>query len=86
MDIRLVDPETGEILVSNFSEFKRTDSASAIGVDVLGASAESDANISIREDDKGKILRLALDDALRKTLPKIDRLLTSGRVKTAGAP
>ena len=75
VDIRLVDPTTGAILTSNFSEYKKTDSANAIGVDILGASASADADIKIDEDDKGKILRLALDDALRKSLPKIDRFL-----------
>jgi curli biogenesis system outer membrane secretion channel CsgG len=84
VDIRLVDPTTGEVLLSNFSEYKKTDSASAFGLDILGASAEADANISIDEDDKGKILRLALDDALRKSLPKLDKFLKSGKVKTSG--
>ncbi|HYO09491.1 MAG TPA: CsgG/HfaB family protein, partial [Tepidisphaeraceae bacterium] len=81
VDIRLVDPTTGEVLLSNFSEYKKTDSAGAFGLDILGASAEADANISIDEDDKGKILRLALDDALRKSIPKLDKFLKSGKVK-----
>jgi len=85
VDIRLVDPTTGEVKVSNFSEFKRTDSTSAMGIDILGASAEADAKIEISEDDKGKILRLALDDALRKSLPKIDKFVKSGNVKQGGA-
>jgi curli biogenesis system outer membrane secretion channel CsgG len=85
VDIRLVDPTTGAIVVSNFSEYKRTDAANAIGIDVLGASATSDANIEISEDDKGKILRLALDDALRKSLPKVDKFLKSQSKKSADA-
>ena len=84
VDIRLVDPTTGEVLLSNFSEYKKTDEAGAFGLDILGASAEADANIQIDEDDKGKILRLALDDALRKSLPKLDKFLKSGKVKAAG--
>lgn len=84
VDIRLVDPTSGEVLVSNFSEYKKTDSAGAFGLDILGASAEADANISIDEDDKGKILRLALDDALRKSIPKIDKFVKSGRAKAGG--
>ena len=83
VDIRLVDPTTGAILTSNFSEYKKTDSASSIGIDVLGGSANSDANIQISEDDKGKILRLALDDALRKSLPKIDKFLKNQPSKSA---
>jgi curli biogenesis system outer membrane secretion channel CsgG len=85
VDIRLVDPSSGAILTSNFSEYKRTDSASAIGVDILGASANADADIQIDEDDKGKILRLALDDALRKTLPKLDKFLRNQPKKAATA-
>lgn len=81
VDIRLVDPTTGETLTSNFSEYKRTDNAKAMGVDILGANASSDADIQISEDDKGKILRLALDDAVRKSLPKIDKFLKNQPAK-----
>src|SRR3954467_10310249 len=82
VDIRLVDPTTGQLMMSNFSEFNRTDSASAMGVDILGASANADASLNVSEDDKGKILRLALDDAVKKSLPKIDKFLASGNVKS----
>jgi curli biogenesis system outer membrane secretion channel CsgG len=75
VDIRLVDPTTGQIKVANFSEYVKTDAASSLGISILGASASSDADIEISEDDKGKILRLALDDALRRSLPKIDSFL-----------
>lgn len=85
VDIRLVDPTTGKVVMSNFSEYKKTDSAGAFGLDILGASAEADAKIDIDEDDKGKILRLALDDALRKSLPKLDKFLTSGAAKRESA-
>jgi curli biogenesis system outer membrane secretion channel CsgG len=84
VDIRLVDPTSGQIAVANFSEFKRVDSADAIGLGLGGAKASSSAEIEITEDDKGKILRLALDDALRKTLPKIDQMLAA-RTKVAPA-
>ena len=75
VDLRLVDPTTGETLASNFSDFKRTDSAKSMGLQVLGANAESGAHIDLSDDDKGAILRLALDDAIRKMLPKIDKKL-----------
>jgi len=75
VDIRLVDPTSGKIMVAENSEFKRTDTAGAMGVSILGGHAEGDANVSMSEDDKGKILRLALDDALRKSLPDIDAFL-----------
>jgi len=85
VDIRLVDPTSGQLLTSNFSEYKKTDSASSMGLSILGANAESNADISLSEDDKGKILRLALDDALRKSLPKIDKFLRNQPVKAADA-
>jgi curli biogenesis system outer membrane secretion channel CsgG len=81
VDIRLVDPTTGDIVVSNFSEYKKTDSAGAMGVDILGGSAEAGASIDMDEDNKGKVLRLTLDDALRTSLPKLDKFLTSNKVK-----
>lgn len=77
VDIRVVNPTTGEVLVSSFSEYKKTDTAGALGLDILGASANADADLSIDEDNKGKILRLALDDAVRKALPKLDKFLKS---------
>jgi len=85
VDIRLVDPSSGKIWVSNFSEFNREDSASAMGLSIFGASASSDADIQISEDDKGKILRLALDDAVRKSLPKIDKFLQNQPKTSSGA-
>ena len=75
IDLRLVDPTTGRIAASHFGEFKRTDSANALGVTVLGVGTTSDAEVTIEEDDAGKILRLACDEALKKMLPKIDREL-----------
>lgn len=84
VDIRLVDPSTGKVMVAENSEFNRTDSASAMGVSILGGHAEGDANISLSEDDKGKILRLALDDAIRKALPDIDDFIRHGSSSSGG--
>lgn len=75
VDLRLVDPETGEAFLADSSDYTRVNKASAMGVEVLGAGAESDSNLEIKKDNQGKILRLALDDTLRKMMPKIDRLL-----------
>ncbi len=85
VDIRLVNPTTGELMTSSFSEYKKQDKAGAIGVDILGANATSDADLQMSEDDKGKILRLALDDALRKALPKIDKFLKNQPAQPAAA-
>lgn len=87
VDIRLVDSTTGRIAVSKFSEFNRTDSAGAMGISVFGVGGSSDASITIEEDDAGRILRLAFDDALKKALPDIDRkiLANAGKRRTAAA-
>jgi len=82
VDLRLVSPETGEAVAAEFSQFNQTVSASALGVDFRGYKADSDAELKVSEDDYGKILRLALDDAVRKMLPKIDQYL----LREHGAP
>jgi len=71
-----VNPTTGKIDAAHFGEFKRTDTLSAVGVKVLGMGATADEDLKISDDDKGKILRLALDAALKKMIPKIDQVLT----------
>ena len=88
VDIRLVDPSTGETPVAQFGEYTRTDEIGAIGIEVLGTNAEADAELNIDEDNKGKLLRLALDDAIRKMLPKTDRYLRqrAAEKKPAAAP
>jgi curli biogenesis system outer membrane secretion channel CsgG len=85
VDIRMVSPTTGETLWSNFSEYNKTDSVGSTGIKVLGAGADSAADLSVDEDSKGKILRLALDDALRKSLPKIDKFLRSEANQATGS-
>jgi curli biogenesis system outer membrane secretion channel CsgG len=75
VDLRLVDPTTGATLVADFAEYDRQDAASALGLQILGGSAASDADVQVDEDDQGRILRLALDDCLRKMLPKIDSVV-----------
>ncbi|HLL89576.1 MAG TPA: CsgG/HfaB family protein [Tepidisphaeraceae bacterium] len=85
VDIRMVDPTTGETLWSNFSEYNKTDTVGSTGIKVLGAGADSAADLNVDEDSKGKILRLALDDALRKSMPKIDKFLRSDENKPSGS-
>jgi curli biogenesis system outer membrane secretion channel CsgG len=87
VDIRLVDTTTGQIVVAKKGEFNRTDSADALGISVFGMGGHSDAQMTIEEDDAGRILRLAFDDAVRQMLPEIDRkiLSKSARQKSAAA-
>lgn len=77
IDLRLVDPTTGEIVAANFSEYTRTDSIGGFNVQVLGASSGAEADLQLKEGDEGRILRLAIDDTLYKMLPQIDNFLLS---------
>jgi len=72
VDLRLVDPESGTTAAAHFGEYKRTDSLSSMGIGVLGYRNENDATLKLDKDNEGKVLRLALDEALRKMLPQID--------------
>jgi curli biogenesis system outer membrane secretion channel CsgG len=83
VDLRLVDPTTGKVAVAHFAEFKRTDSAGGMGFSFGGIKTTGNADITITDDDAGKALRLALDDALRKMLPEIDQVLQE---QSGGAP
>ena len=75
VDLKLVNPSSGKVDAGHFGEYKRIDSVGAFGIEILGAGAEAEAELEISEDDKGKILRLALDEAVRKMLPDIDVVL-----------
>jgi len=75
VDIRLTDPSSGEVFAADFGEFQRIDTIGATGITILGTGAEAEADLQVSEDDKGKILRLALDESLRKMLPEVDQKL-----------
>lgn len=77
VDLRLVDATTGVIEAAQSSEYSRTDSISSFGISVLGVGTSADADLRIDDDNRGKILRLALDDAVRKMLPSVDNFLVS---------
>ena len=90
VDLRLVDPSTGEVWVAHFGDFKRTDTASGMGLGLGGFDMTGEAEIQVTRDDAGKVLRLALDEALRKMLPEIDEKLAAmgpmGGSPSAGTP
>lgn len=75
VDLRVVETTSGRIVCAQHSDYTRTDTIGAFGIEILGANADADATLKIDEDNKGLILRLALDDALRQMLPKLDREL-----------
>lgn len=72
VDIKLVNTTTGEIVSKQFGEVKKELSASAWGVRVLGIGGDAKNNVQVDKDSQGKLLRYAVDEALRKMLPDID--------------
>lgn len=86
VDLRLVDPSTGQTAVADFSEFDRTENAGAFGLQILGGDITAESDLQISEDDYGRILRLALDDCLRKMLPKVDATLRQRNAAATATP
>jgi len=84
VDLRVVDPASGEVVAAKTTDYKRTDSLSAFGVGVLGYRNEAKAELKIDKANQGKILRLALDETLRKMLPKLDKLLVEKGAAAGG--
>lgn len=83
VDIRLVDPESGEVKMAEFSEYERTDTADSMGIRVAGIGGSGNSAIQIGEDDAGQVLRLAFADSLKKAMPQIDRVLIEDSRKSA---
>jgi curli biogenesis system outer membrane secretion channel CsgG len=72
VDIRLVDPTSGEVVCAEQCEYKKVDTIKAFGLDILGANATADAQMRVEKDNRGLLLRLAIDEAIRKMLPDLD--------------
>lgn len=77
VDIKLVDCQSGEIIAKDFGEVIRTESASGLGIRILGVGGSGNSEIDIDEDSKGKLLRRAIDEVLRKTIPVIDNYFSN---------
>jgi ribosomal protein L40E len=74
--LQIVQPSTGDVVVFNDSELQVNSTAAALGLDVMHEGTPT-TQPRIGEPDRIAVTRLALDDALRKSLPKIDRFLES---------
>jgi curli biogenesis system outer membrane secretion channel CsgG len=72
VDIKMVNTTTGEIVSKQFGEVKKELSASAWGVRVVGIGGDATNNVQVDKDSQGKLMRYAVDEALRKMLPDID--------------
>ena len=77
VDLRLVDPSSGTVLAAHFGSYSLVDSASAIGLQLAGFGSKAAADLQLTDDDRGKVMRLALDNAMRKILPDVDARLQS---------
>ena len=72
VDIKIINTTTGEIVSKQFGEVKKELSAGAWGVRVLGIGGDAKNNVQVDRDSQGKLMRYAVDEALRKMLPDID--------------
>ena len=72
VDIRIVDTTTAEVIFADSSDVKRTETARSMGLVIAGISTRPDGSIDIDNDNQGKLLRMALDRAIKKMLPDID--------------
>lgn len=73
IDVRIVDSTTGEVIFADSADVKRTETANAMGLEIVGISARGDGSIQINNNNQGKLLRMALDRVVRKLLVDIDR-------------
>ncbi len=69
VDLKLVDPSSGEILAKAAGESSREDRASSWGLRVLGMRGK---DVQVDQDTEARILRWGLDEAFREMLPSVD--------------
>ncbi|BBM84630.1 CsgG/HfaB family protein [Candidatus Uabimicrobium amorphum] len=81
VDVRIVDTTTGEVLFADSSDVKRTETASSLGLVIAGISTRPDGRVEIDNENQGKLLRMALDRAVKKMLPDIDYSLEANMHK-----
>ena len=73
--LRLEDPSTGEIVASVNDDFDQVFSAESSGMNIMGVRTGGGSQVQISDDDRGKLLKMALDDAILKGIPKFERVL-----------
>lgn len=74
--MRIVDLSTGDEVVSNNSQLDRSGPAQSLGIDMMASSTKFGA-LPVTEEDREMVIRIALHDAIKKSLPKIDRYIQS---------
>ena len=94
VDLRLVDPTSGSVKAAHFGSYTLQDNASSVGLELAGFGSKAAADLELTDDDRGKVMRLALDNAMRKMLPEVDAHLRTlspeapnkARSRTSGYP
>jgi len=74
--VRLVNTTTGEIIAKQFGELKKEIKAADWGIRIVGLGGGAKDNVQVDSDSQAKLLRHALDEALRKMLPTLDEALS----------
>lgn len=72
IDVRIVDTTTGEIVFAELADVKRTETAKGMGLGIAGIDVSKSGSVKIDNKNQGRLLRLALDEVVKKLLPEID--------------
>ena len=74
VELRLIDPATGKAAAQVRDSFARTCSPAAMGLEFPDPDAAW-GTLHLNSQQMGQVLRIVLDDAMRKFIPGVDRLL-----------
>lgn len=73
VDLTLVDARSGAVAVAAKGDFHQIAAPHDLGLQLTTAQLSSTSALHLNPSDTQRILRLALDEALRPMLPRIDR-------------
>ncbi len=79
IDMRLVDPATGTVAAQSEDQFNRVSSPQAMQLTFRSTDDEW-GELHLADDQLNQVLRIVLDDAMRKFLPQVDSVLTQPAV------
>jgi hypothetical protein len=75
VEMRLIDPATGAAWAIAEDSFQRVCSPGAMGLSFATPDAAW-GDLHLNDDQLNQVLRVVLDDAMRRLLPEVDALLT----------
>ena len=76
VDLRLVDPATGTIAAEQETRFNRSASPDAMGLH-FDSPADAFGELHLSDQQFSQVLRIILDDSMRRMLPAVDSRLTN---------